>query len=100
MVTWKIAALAMAAVLAVPAAALAAQGSSNAATAPAAEAPPPKKICRTSRATGSLTRRTRICMTAEEWADLQRKTYKGVNEMQGNASGGQCLGGASTQGSC
>lgn len=47
-----------------------------------------KKICRTDRATGSLTRRTRICMTAAQWRELNSRTQKGVGEMQGVGSGG------------
>jgi hypothetical protein len=50
-----------------------------------------KKICRTERATGSLTRRTRVCMTAAQWREINAKTYKGVSEMQGSASGGQAV---------
>jgi hypothetical protein len=48
-----------------------------------------KKICRTEKATGSLTRRTRICMTEAQWREVNSRTYKGVSEMQGEASGGQ-----------
>lgn len=47
-----------------------------------------KKICRTERATGSLTRRTRVCMTAAQWREVNSKTYRGVTEMQGQAAGG------------
>ena len=50
-----------------------------------------KKICRTERATGSLTRRTRVCMTAAQWRDLNTKTMRGVSEMQGQGSGGQVV---------
>jgi hypothetical protein len=48
-----------------------------------------KKICRTERATGSLTRRTRVCLTAAQWREVNSRTYKGVTEMQGSASGSQ-----------
>ena len=48
-----------------------------------------KKICRTERVTGSLTRSSRICLTAAQWRELQIRTKKGVDEMQGSASGGQ-----------
>lgn len=56
----------------------------------AAEADPAdeKKICRTERATGSLTRRTRVCMTAAQWREINSRTYRGVTEMQGQAAGG------------
>jgi hypothetical protein len=50
-----------------------------------------KKICRTDRMTGSLTRRTRICMTATQWRELSIRTNKGVGEMQGQGSGGQVV---------
>jgi hypothetical protein len=50
-----------------------------------------KKICRTERATGSLTRRTRICMTAAQWREINSRTYKGVSQMQGESSGGQAV---------
>ena len=46
-----------------------------------------KKICRTEKATGSLTRRTRICMTAAQWREFHSRTKKGVDEMQNSASG-------------
>lgn len=47
-----------------------------------------KKVCRTERATGSLTRRTRVCMTAAQWREVNSRTYRGVTEMQGQAAGG------------
>ena len=47
-----------------------------------------KKICRSERATGSLTRRTRICLTAAEWQELNNRTRRGVDEMVSGASGG------------
>jgi hypothetical protein len=50
-----------------------------------------KKICRTERATGSLTRRTRVCMTAAQWREINARTYKGVSELQGSASGSQAI---------
>jgi hypothetical protein len=46
-----------------------------------------KKICRTDKATGSLTRRTRICMTEAQWRELNNRTRRGVDEMNGSASG-------------
>jgi hypothetical protein len=57
----------------------------------AAETPNPddeKKVCRTERATGSLTRRTRVCMTAAQWREVNSRTYRGVTEMQSSAAGG------------
>lgn len=51
-----------------------------------------KKICRTSKATGSLTRRTRICMTEAQWRELNSRTRRGVDEMTSAASGGkECI---------
>jgi len=73
-----------------------AQGASASpsATTELAEAAPQeeRKICRTERATGSLTRRTRICMTRAQWREIYDNTQRGVGQLQGGASGGnQCL---------
>ena len=54
-------------------------------------AQPERKICRTEKATGSLTRRTRVCMTAAQWREINSKTMRGVSEMQGQGSGGQAV---------
>ncbi len=52
----------------------AASASPSAAT-DAAEAPAEeKKICRTQKATGSLTRRNRICMTQAQWREIYDNT--------------------------
>ena len=56
-----------------------------------AQADDNKKICRTEKATGSLTRRTRVCMTAAQWRDVNTRTMRGVSEMQGQGSGGQVV---------
>ena len=77
-----------------PPAEQAASGSPAAAANAQGEAADPadeKKICRTERATGSLTRRTRVCMTAAQWRDVNTRTFKGVSEMQGQGSGGQVV---------
>jgi hypothetical protein len=50
-----------------------------------------KKICRTEKMTGSLTRSTRICLTEAQWREVNSRTKKGVDEMQGNASGSQAV---------
>ena len=50
-----------------------------------------RKICRTTKMTGSLTRRTRICLTEAQWRELNARTQRGVSEMQGQASGGQAV---------
>lgn len=58
----------------------------------APEQPREKKICRTEKATGSLTRRTRICLTEAQWRELNDRTRRGVDEMTSAASGGkQCI---------
>lgn len=46
-----------------------------------------KKICRSEKATGSLTRRTRICMTRAEWDALSARSRQGVQDFQNSASG-------------
>lgn len=76
------------------AAAPAAQSAAQSAAAPAATptvAVKERKICRTERATGSLTRQHRICMTKAEWAELEASTHRGVGQMQRGAAGGQCV---------
>ena len=63
--------------------------------APPAQSDPPqeeRKVCRTEKATGSLTRRTRICLTPTEWRELHDRTRRGLNEMTSAAAGGkQCV---------
>lgn len=54
-----------------------------------AEVAAEKKICRSEKATGSLTRRTRICLTATQWREIQDRTRRGVDEMNSGASGGK-----------
>ncbi len=50
-------------------------------------------VCRTERVTGSLTRRTRTCLTRNEWNDIQARTRDEVNKMTRTASGGvECRG--------
>ena len=46
-----------------------------------------KKICRTEKMTGSLTRRSRICLTEAQWRELRSRNKNGVDELQGSASG-------------
>ena len=65
----------------------------------AQQPPKEKKICRSERMTGSLTRSTRICLTAAQWKEVNDRTRRGVDEMASAASGGkQC--GSNAQGSC
>jgi hypothetical protein len=47
-----------------------------------------KRICRVDKATGSLTRRTRVCMTRAQWQELHGRTKKGMDEFVSGASGG------------
>ncbi len=46
-------------------------------------------VCRTERVTGSLTRRTRTCLTRDEWAAVEARTRDEMNRMGRNASGGK-----------
>lgn len=46
-------------------------------------------LCRTERVTGSLTRRTRTCLTRDEWAAVEARTRDEMNRMGRNASGGK-----------
>ena len=66
------------------------------AVAPAEAADEPKeekKICRTERVTGSLTRRSRVCLTESEWREVHDRTRRGLDEFVGSASGApKCLG--------
>jgi hypothetical protein len=59
------------------------------------EAKAEKKICRTKKMTGSLTRRTRTCLTQAQWDRLAEGARKNVdnlardaNQAQGALSGG------------
>ena len=52
------------------------------------EAQQEKKICRVDRATGSLTRRTRICLTRAQWNELHNRTKRGLDDFNRGASGG------------
>ena len=78
-------ALAAAAVFLVPVAAVAADKDE-----PKEERKKPKekKICRSEKVTGSLTRVNRICMTEAEWKELHARTKQGLDEFNRGASGG------------
>ena len=52
------------------------------------EAKEEKKICRVDKATGSLTRRTRVCMTRAQWQEFHNRTRKGLDDFVGGAGGG------------
>lgn len=47
-----------------------------------------KKICRSEKMTGSLTRVNRICMTQAQWDELAARTKRGLDEMTRSAAGG------------
>lgn len=48
-------------------------------------------VCRTTRITGSLTRRQRTCMTRAEWNDVEARTQEELRRQNRQASGGvQC----------
>jgi hypothetical protein len=50
-----------------------------------------RKICRSEKVTGSLTRVNRICLTQAQWDELAARTKRGLDEMTRTASGGkQC----------
>jgi predicted secreted protein len=53
-------------------------------------APPPegKKICRSEKMTGSLTRVRRICLTDAEWRELALRSRHSLEDAQRDASGG------------
>ena len=51
-------------------------------------AQPERKICRTEKATGSLTRRTRICLTEAQWREIYDRTRTGHDDFVRDASGG------------
>ncbi|TIX50161.1 hypothetical protein [Alteraurantiacibacter aquimixticola] len=48
-------------------------------------------VCRTERVTGSLTRRTRTCLTRDEWAEVHSRTRNELDSMGRRASGSQCI---------
>lgn len=52
------------------------------------EDPGEEVICRTERVTGSLTRRTRTCLTRNEWNGVEARTRDELNRMGRNAAGG------------
>jgi hypothetical protein len=72
-----------------PAATAQADQASNASTEAEPEAQDERKICRTERVTGSLSRRSRVCLTAAQWRELSDRTRRGVDEMTSAASGGK-----------
>lgn len=59
-----------------------------------------KKICKTEKVTGSLTRVNRICMTQAEWDRLNERTRKGLTDLAGSASGAKRCGGSDALAGC
>lgn len=47
-----------------------------------------KKVCKSYKVTGSLTRVQRICRTESEWRVSLENTKAGVDELQAGAGGG------------
>jgi hypothetical protein len=58
-------------------------------TAPATDPPakPEPKICKKDRATGSLTRVNKICLTRSEWNEVNRKTKDALDEFTSRQNG-------------
>lgn len=81
--------VALSALMLVASSAVAAQEATPAPTPPAQAEAAEKKICRTERMTGSLTRSTRTCMTKAEWARLAENTRKSVNNIINDAGKGE-----------
>ena len=71
---------------------LASGGHAQASPDPATAATDEKKICRTEKMTGSLTRVRRVCLTATEWDDLRRNTKHSFEDnVRGAAGGKECV---------
>ena len=50
-----------------------------------------KKICRTEKMTGSLTRSRRICATQREWAEAATNTASALNRTSRSANSAEAL---------
>lgn len=50
-----------------------------------------KKICRSEKVTGSLTRVTRVCMTEAEWKQMADATKQDMDKLQRGAAGGTAV---------
>ena len=46
-----------------------------------ADKPKEKKICHTEHVTGSLTQVNRVCMTEEQWRQINQKSSKDVSDI-------------------
>jgi len=69
---------------------LAATGASAAAP-QEAEAKPEKKICKSQKMTGSLTRVTRICKTRTEWNELADANSRALDRMGRSANQAEAM---------
>ena len=54
----------------------------------AQQPPAEKKICRSEKMTGSLTRVRRICMTAREWDEMRLRSKHSLEDTVRDAAGG------------
>jgi hypothetical protein len=45
-----------------------------------------QEICKTKKTTGSRLRKTRVCMTAEEWEYVESEMARGVRDLQDDKS--------------
>jgi hypothetical protein len=52
------------------------------------EAKQEKRICRTDKMTGSLTRSRRICLTRAQWQEVHNRTKQGLDDTVRQAAGG------------
>jgi hypothetical protein len=48
-----------------------------------------KRVCKSEKITGSLTRVRRVCMTQREWDQLSENAQRGVNDISRDASRNQ-----------
>lgn len=48
-----------------------------------------KRVCKSEKITGSLTRVRRVCMTQREWDQLSESAQRGVNDISRDASRNQ-----------
>jgi hypothetical protein len=60
----------------------------SAAHADDAQQPEDKKICRSEKMTGSLTRVKRICLSAREWDELRLRSKHSLEDTVRGAAGG------------
>jgi len=49
-------------------------------------AQPERKICKTHKMTGSLTRVRRVCLTQSQWAQMAQNTRRSVDSLEDDAN--------------